>query len=56
MTKSLHFEPLEEGVSQEQAFLEKDIPVKEFYGQTVWDGNKLVTPEEWAEQKKVQED
>jgi hypothetical protein len=40
-------EVFNETITETQALFDGGIPEAEYYGQTVWNGEKLVTPEEW---------
>ena len=42
-------EKLVEEIPEAAGMLDNGIPDGEYYGQTVWDGEKLVTEEDWAE-------
>lgn len=53
MKRKIHAEFIEEIVSQEEALADGDVLQNEYNGEAIWNGEKLVSQEEWdAEQQK----
>lgn len=52
MTEKRDFEPMEEVISSRQAATPDMLELNNYYGQTIWDGEKLITPHEWEIREK----
>lgn len=46
---------VEEVISQEKALLDEDVLQSEYQARTIWNGEKLVSQEEWDEQNRKEQ-